>query len=127
MKLSFTTLGCPDWTLRQVVENAARMGYDGVDLRGLLGEIDVSKLPEFTTGLSETKRLFADHGIEIPGVLIGARYAVADPAEKQKQFDETRRNLELATKLAAPFSAYMADAYRTDTASRRLCLTSSRT
>ena len=99
MKLSFTTLGCPDWTLRQIVENAGQMGYDGVDLRGLQDEIDVSKTPEFTTGLSETKALFADHGVDISGIAISARYAVVDPAEREAQFDETRRNMELAAKL----------------------------
>jgi sugar phosphate isomerase/epimerase len=99
MKLSFTTLGCPDWTLRQIVENAAQMGYDGVDLRGLQDEIDISKTREFTTGLNETKALFADHGVAISGIAISARYAVVDPAEKAKHFDETRRNMELAAKL----------------------------
>jgi fatty-acyl-CoA synthase len=99
MKLSFTTLGCPDWTLRQIVENAAQMGYDGVDLRGLLEEIDISTRPEFTTGLSETRALFADHGVAISGIAISARYAVVDEAEKQRHFDETRRNMDLARKL----------------------------
>jgi len=99
MKLSFTTLGCPNWTLRQIVENAAQIGYDGVDLRGLLEDIDVSTRPEFTTGLNETAQLFADHGVAISGIAISARYAVVDPAEKDKWFDETRRNMELAAKL----------------------------
>jgi len=99
MKLSFTTLGCPDWTLAQIVENAAEMGYDGVDMRGLLEDIDISKRREFTTDLAETKQLFADHGVAISGIAISARYAVVDPAEREKQFDETRRNMELAAKL----------------------------
>jgi sugar phosphate isomerase/epimerase len=101
MKLSFTTLGCPDWTLRQIVENAAQMGYDGVDLRGLQDEIDISKTREFTTGLNGTKALFADHGVAISGIAISARYAVVDAAEKERHFDETRRNMELAARLGA--------------------------
>ena len=99
MKLAFTTLGCPEWTLQQVAENAARMGYDGVDFRGLLEDMDVSQRPEFTTGLSETKRMFADNGVAMSCLSISARYAVVDSAEKQMHFDETRRNLELAAKL----------------------------
>ena len=101
MKLSFTTLGCPQWTLRQIVENAARMGYAGVDLRGLQQDIDISKRPEFTTGLSETRQMFADHGVAISGIAISARYAVVDPAERDRQFDETRRNMALAAQLGA--------------------------
>ena len=99
LRLSFSTLGCPAWTLRQIVENATRMGYSAVDLRGLLEHVDVNKRSEFTTDLSETRQLFDDNGIAISGVAIGARYAVVDAAEKEEQFDETRRNLELACKL----------------------------
>jgi sugar phosphate isomerase/epimerase len=99
MKLSFTTLGCPEWTLRQIVENAAQMGYDGVDFRGLLEAIDISERPEFTTGLDETKRMFADHGVAISGIATSSRFAVVDPAERQRQFDEARRNMELAAAL----------------------------
>ncbi len=32
MKLSFTTLGCPEWNLTTVAEKAAEYGYDGVEL-----------------------------------------------------------------------------------------------
>jgi sugar phosphate isomerase/epimerase len=99
MKLSFTTLGCPEWTLRQIVENAAQMGYDGVDFRGVQQEIDISKRPEFTTHLQETKQMLADHNVDVSGIAISARYTVIDPAEKQAQFDETLRNMELAAKL----------------------------
>jgi sugar phosphate isomerase/epimerase len=99
MKLSFSTLGCPEWTLRQIVENAARMGFDAVDFRGLLDEIDVSRRPEFTAGLSETRRMVADHGVAVSCLSISARYAVVDPAEKEKHFDETRHSMELAARL----------------------------
>ena len=99
MKLAFTTLGCPEWTLEQIVAKAAELGYDGVDFRGLLEDMDVSQRPEFTTGLSETKRMFADHGVAMSCLSISARYAVVDAAQKEHHFDETRRNLELAARL----------------------------
>ena len=99
MKLSFTTLGCPEWSLREIVENAARMGYDGIDFRGLLEDVDVTGRPEFTTHLSDTKRLLSGNGIAVSGLAISARFAVVDPTEREAQFDEVRRNLELAAKL----------------------------
>jgi sugar phosphate isomerase/epimerase len=119
MKLAFSTLGCPDWTLKEIVESAASLGYDGVDFRGLLDEIDISKRTEFTTGLAGTRRLFADHGVAVSGVLISARYAVVDPAERQRQFDETRRNLALAAALDAPvlrvYGGAVPEGYTVDT------------
>ena len=33
MKLGFSTLGCPDWSLGQIASNAKNYGYDGVELR----------------------------------------------------------------------------------------------
>ena len=37
MKLAFTTLACPDWTLEQAVDAAQRYGYAGIELRLLDG------------------------------------------------------------------------------------------
>ncbi len=33
MKLAFSTIACPDWTLERVMGSACRAGYDGVELR----------------------------------------------------------------------------------------------
>ncbi len=101
MKLAFTTLGCPKWTLEQIVKNAAQMGFDGVDFRGLLEDVDISRRPEFTTSINKTKKMFADYGVTISGILISARFAVVDTVEKKKQFDETQHNMELAANLGA--------------------------
>jgi len=99
MKLAFTTLGCPNWTLQEIVENASRMGFDGIEFRGVQDEIDISRLPEFTVDLEKTKKLLSDHKIAVSGIAISARFAVVDPEEKEKHFEETRRNLKLAAQL----------------------------
>lgn len=44
MKLAFSTLGCPDWSFEQVVENARAMGYQGIELRGIQGEMRATEL-----------------------------------------------------------------------------------
>ncbi|WP_010278229.1 sugar phosphate isomerase/epimerase family protein [Paenibacillus senegalensis] len=65
MKLSFTTLGCPDWDLETIVTNAKAYGYDGVDFRGLQGEMEIYNLPEFSSRLEETKQQLREAGLEI--------------------------------------------------------------
>ena len=45
--IGFSTLGCPKWPWRKVLDEAARLGYAGIELRGLEGEIDLVKRPEF--------------------------------------------------------------------------------
>lgn len=47
MKLSFTTLGCPAWDFRQTIENAARMGYAGVEIRGIRDQMRMEAIPAF--------------------------------------------------------------------------------
>jgi sugar phosphate isomerase/epimerase len=65
MKLSFTTLGCPDWPLEDIVRNAAKFGYDAIDFRGMQGEMNLYKLPEFSDRVSETQALIADSGLQV--------------------------------------------------------------
>lgn len=43
MKLAFSTLACPEWTWRQVIERARELGYDGVEWRLVDGRmIDIN-------------------------------------------------------------------------------------
>ena len=56
MRLSFSTLGCPDWTLPRVLDVAGREGYDGVELRFLEGDPVLWRRPELSGGgLAETR------------------------------------------------------------------------
>ena len=36
MKLSFSTLGCPKLSFRDVLSIAKDLGYDGIELRGIM-------------------------------------------------------------------------------------------
>ena len=47
--LSFTTLGCPDWTFETILNFADENGYDGIELRGILRQLDLTKCPEFSS------------------------------------------------------------------------------
>ena len=56
MKLSFTTLGCPEWDLDTICAKGGKYGYDGVDFRGLQETMDITQLPAFTSAVAETRR-----------------------------------------------------------------------
>lgn len=49
MKISFTTLGCPNWDLDTICQKGREYGFDGVDFRGYLDSLDITKLPLFTS------------------------------------------------------------------------------
>ena len=47
MKLSFSTLACPEWTMPDIIAFAFSAGYDGIELRFVEGEDSLWKLPVF--------------------------------------------------------------------------------
>src|SRR5205823_4503857 len=47
MKLAFSTLGCPEWDLGQILTAAREWGYDGVEWRGYQVEMELPKAPIF--------------------------------------------------------------------------------
>ena len=102
-KLAFSTLGCPTWDLRQIVDFAAKHQYAGIELRGLNGEIDLRKSPYLTTGLSETKRMLSDRGLKVVNLGSSAQMHHAEATEKQKHLDEAKAYVDLAHKLDCPF------------------------
>ncbi len=102
--LSFSTLGCPDWSFETIVKCAAENGYQGIEIRGLKGELDLSKCPEFSpTGINSTKKMLEDKSLKIIGLGSSAKMHHAAPAERQKNLDEAKRFIELAQKLDCPY------------------------
>ena len=47
--LSFSTLGCPDWSFDHITEFAGKHGYSGIEIRGLQRQMDLTQCPEFNT------------------------------------------------------------------------------
>ena len=45
--ISFSTLGCPKWPWPGC-SSRRRLGYAAIELRGIEGEMDLTKRPEFT-------------------------------------------------------------------------------
>lgn len=101
-KLGFSTLGCPDWGLDQVIRAGECAGADGIELRMLNGELYLPNLPEFSSDqLEKTRRRIEGAGLCISGVSCSARMGVVDDMEATKQLDEARAFIELAGALGA--------------------------
>jgi len=97
MRISLSTLGCPEWDLETVRTTAAENGYDGVDFRGYLDEIDVTQHPQFTDRLSETESLLADAGLAVSGLSTSIRICFAD--KREENLAEARRYISLAREM----------------------------
>ena len=84
MKLSFTTLACPQWDLDQIIAAAKQYGYDAFDFRHYRGSTDLASMPEFTTGLAATAKKIATTGLKVSGVSSGIDVFSPDPAKREK-------------------------------------------
>lgn len=103
MKISFSTLACPTWTLDQVLEIARREKYGGIELRFLRGEDSLWKLSEFQRSrIGETRRTITDSGLKIACLDTSCRFDSPHVAERQAWIYEGVRMAELAEELGAP-------------------------
>ena len=122
MKLSFSTLGCPDWSLEQVIARAAQWGYDGVEIRGIQGELDLTRAEAFSDRkINDTRRRLVDHGIEICCLGSSSQFHMEDVRERQENVDSARAHVELAERLHVPFVRVFGDRFP-DPYSKAACI-----
>ena len=102
MKLSCTTLACPDWSLKTILQRFKEYGYDGVDFRGLGDELEAYRLPAFSTDAAATARQIAGAGLEVSAFSSSARMFSADAAEREKHTAEVGEYARLCRAFGAP-------------------------
>jgi sugar phosphate isomerase/epimerase len=112
LPLGFSTLGCPQWEWRQVLDFAAAHGYAAIELRGLQGEMDLTKRPEFApTRIAESRRQLRDHDLRVICLGASANMHELDAAKRTAQFEETRRFVDLAQALGASYVRVFGNKY----------------
>lgn len=102
MKLAFSTLGCPGWDVERVVRAAAELGYDGVELRGLAGRMDIEQMPELGADLPRTRALFQDAGVAVCCLSTSVSLSTKDRAERRSRMAVARKAIQIAAELACP-------------------------
>ena len=108
--IAFSTLGCPAWSWKTILENADRLGYAGIELRGVAGEMDLPKVPELSgTNLAGTKKDLAALGIVVSDLGASSRMHEKDPATREQQFDEGRRFIDLAQAMGVKYVRMFGD------------------
>lgn len=102
--LSFSTLGCPDWDFKKIIDFAVIHHYQGLELRGLLREMDLTKCPEFSSrqNISATLALMKEKNLAFVDLGSSTNLHTADPANRKKNLDEAKRFIDLAQKINCP-------------------------
>jgi sugar phosphate isomerase/epimerase len=114
MKLSFSTLGCPNWELGKIAEAARAYGYLAVELRAIGGELDLLKRPEFQQGTVEaTRRWLGDQSLAICCVDTSCTFDSPVAEVRSEQVDVALRHAELADALGAPLIRIFPDKIQT--------------
>jgi sugar phosphate isomerase/epimerase len=102
MKMSFSTLACPDRTMPQIMKIAVDTGYNGIELRSVEGQDSLWKLAVFSGAqLAATKSSLADSGLSIPCVDTSCRFHSPDSNERKRWITEGQRMSDLAAELGA--------------------------
>jgi sugar phosphate isomerase/epimerase len=98
VKLAFSTLACPSWSLDEVVDAAHRYGYMGVELRLVDGELIDAGMP--ASERERVRETFARAGLPIVAVDTSVRVAAA--ADTSTALRELTPFLELASAWESP-------------------------
>lgn len=109
-RISFSTLGCPKWDWSTVLARASQWGYAAIELRGLQGEMDLTKRPEFSEGrLAASLKDLESLNLRISDLGSSVRLHEDKPAVRAAQFDEGRRYIDLAHRLGVPYIRVFGD------------------
>ncbi|WP_341228026.1 TIM barrel protein [uncultured Arcticibacterium sp.] len=111
-KLCFSTLGCPDWSWEEILTNAEKYAYKGIEIRGLGSEIDILKSPVFSKAmLKESKRRAEDSGVEIVNLNPSSNLHQTEVSKRQANMDELKRYVDLAVELNSPYVRVFPDKF----------------
>src|SRR5215472_13636460 len=97
LPLAFSTLGCPKWEWKKILDFAAQHGFAAIELRGLEGNLVCRLLLENKNNrIEQTKREIHASNLKIACVSSFANLYVEDPVKRDKELADARRFIDLA-------------------------------
>lgn len=104
LPLAFSTLACPGWEWKKILDFATQHGFSAIELRGLEGKLDLPALPIFAADhVEQTKEEIRASNLQIACVSSSAQLYVEDPVKRAKELADARRFIDLAAALQAPY------------------------
>jgi sugar phosphate isomerase/epimerase len=108
--IAFSTLGCPKWEWKTILGHASEWGYAAIELRGIMGEMDLTKRPELIGDrLKESLKDLAALDLKISDLGSSSTMHEPDAAKRAKQIEDGKRFIDLAQKLKAPYVRVFGD------------------
>ena len=108
MKISFSTLACPDFSWTDIYSMAKDLGFNGIEVRGIGEETNVVKARPFTAEkVDATAAKLQQLNLEVPCLSTGCCLKFAD--KHDEIVEEITAHVDLATKLNTPYIRILAD------------------
>jgi sugar phosphate isomerase/epimerase len=103
--LSFSTLGCPKWSLTQIVNAAVEYGYEGIEIRGIQNDLDITKGPDFgsSKSIDASIKVLKDKHLKVVSLDTSTNLHYSDAAKRKSNLDEAKSHIDLAQKLNCPY------------------------
>ena len=103
MKIGFSSLVCPGWSVDNIVTNASELGFDGVEFRGLRGELHLPLVPELASRPDAVRQQFDNAKLEIVCLACSATLDSRKVSEVAASKASIIEFIELASGLGVPF------------------------
>jgi len=101
LKYSFMTFACPEYTLDQVIDSAARYGYDGVEPRAAEGHRHGVELERTASERLGIRKRFEDAGVAVACIATSVQLNKSDRKEWEEMARQARAYCELAVDLGS--------------------------
>src|SRR5688572_12661391 len=112
LPIGFSTLGCPKWDWKTILEQASRSEYAAIELRGIQGEMDLTKRPEFSGDqLKQTLKDLKALDLHISDLGSSCRLHEFEPSKRSVQLDEGKRFIDLAHKMKVAYVRVFGDKF----------------
>jgi sugar phosphate isomerase/epimerase len=101
LKLAYSTLACPQWTVEQAADAAVKYGYEAIEWRLADGEVLSAATP------AEVKRRVVEatrkHNLTVACLDTSCRFVQADTANRARVLEEAKEMSRLAVELGTPY------------------------
>ncbi len=110
LRISYSTLACPDWDLGEIATFGGNNGYEGVEIRMIEGQTDLLARPEFADdAIDSNRRQLELLGLQVCGLSSSVRFDHLDRAEREEELGIGKLYIDLARRLQAGFVRVFGD------------------
>ena len=102
MKLAFSTLGCPDWSLKYSIEQAKKFGFHAIEIRGIKDCLRADTIEELLPeNREESLKYLKENGIAFCSLDASASFH--EKSKREESLEEALSTVKLAAECNIPY------------------------